>query len=74
LNKPKIHILAGPNGVGKSTIGNKMSSSTNIEFINPDSIKIEQELRFKEKINGEANYVNEKINFKWSDKIVEKII
>lgn len=40
-----IHVFAGPNGVGKSTLGDKFSSIHGIRFINPDAIKAEQERR-----------------------------
>ncbi|MBL3658391.1 hypothetical protein [Fulvivirga sediminis] len=38
----KIHVLGGPNGVGKSTLGNTFSSDKGVVFINPDQIYSDQ--------------------------------
>ena len=43
-----IHIFGGPNGVGKSTLGNQFSLDYNIKFLNPDIIRLEQELLHSE--------------------------
>lgn len=44
MSDKKVYIFGGPNGVGKSTIGEQLSLDRNIFFVNPDAIKQQQEL------------------------------
>lgn len=58
MNRNKVYIFAGPNGVGKSTLGDIHSSDKNLTFINPDAIKKQQEYLYNETINSiQLNYV-----------------
>jgi len=48
-----IHIYGGPNGVGKSTLGNQFAKDHQIQFVNPDEIKIDQERMHGEVITSQ---------------------
>lgn len=47
-----IHIFGGPNGVGKSTLGDQFSLDHNIKFLNPDILRLDQELLHSETLTA----------------------
>ena len=50
-----IHIFAGPNAIGKSTLGEDFSETRNITFVNPEEIRRQQLVLYGD---------NEDINFR----------
>ncbi len=51
MSDKKVYIFGGPNGVGKSTLGEQHSNDSNITFVNPDFIKQQQELRYSQPLS-----------------------
>lgn len=54
MNNPQFIIIAGTNGVGKSTFGKKLEAISNIPFIDPD-------LYYKHKYGGYFEYSHDQI-------------
>ncbi|MFY0652499.1 MAG: hypothetical protein JXQ96_10720 [Cyclobacteriaceae bacterium] len=52
------YVLAGPNGVGKSTKGEQFSKELSIDFINPDEISRIQKIK-----NGNTPLTNAQLNY-----------
>ncbi|MBL6449139.1 hypothetical protein JMN32_22700 [Fulvivirga sp. 29W222] len=53
----KVYVFGGPNGVGKSTLGNQYSRNHNIRFVNPDQINSDQAILHGEPLSYiELNY------------------
>ena len=55
LQTPRIYVLAGVNGAGKSSIGGAMLAEAGIEFYNPDSAAREFHLKLPGISQEEAN-------------------
>ncbi|MGM0579888.1 MAG: hypothetical protein ACQETL_04370 [Bacteroidota bacterium] len=51
MSDKKIHVFAGPNGIGKSTLGEEFAKMKNINFINPEEIKRQQKSLHGDEIN-----------------------
>jgi predicted ABC-type ATPase len=55
LQTPRIYVLAGVNGAGKSSVGGAMLAEAGIEFYNPDSAAREFRLKLPGISQEEAN-------------------
>ncbi|WP_375578738.1 hypothetical protein ABWH96_17175 [Marivirga tractuosa] len=51
MNDKIIHVFAGPNAVGKSTLGEEFAYYKGIPFVNPEEISRKQFSLYKEEIN-----------------------